>query len=186
MMNDVLTVEKLIARINAGYNPDFLFFWGHTPRSDGRIGKQCLSQWWEGSPIVLDGTRYATAEHYMMAEKARLLGDDLMRERILNSAGPDKAKSLGRAVRGYDETTWKEHRSGIVMRSNLEKFGQHAALKEFLLATGDQVLVEASPKDRIWGIGLGEDDPDAARPQCWQGLNLLGFALMWVREQLRA
>jgi ribA/ribD-fused uncharacterized protein len=185
MTNAILTVETLIARMNAGFTPDFLFFWGHTPRSEGKVEKQCLSQWWLGSPFTLDGVRYRTAEHYMMAEKARLFGDEAALQKILAADGPDEAKDLGRDVRGYDEVVWKEHRTDIVMQGNLAKFGQDGALKAFLLATGEQVLVEASPYDTIWGIGLRADSAEAAWPQSWRGLNLLGFILMQVREQLR-
>ncbi|MDJ0633261.1 MAG: NADAR family protein [Xenococcaceae cyanobacterium MO_188.B29] len=77
-----------------------------------------------------------------------------------------------------------EYRSPIVVKGNLAKFSQKEALKEFLLNTKERILVEASPRDRIWGIGLGQNNPDAANPYQWQGLNLLGFALMEVRDIL--
>ncbi|GIJ81264.1 hypothetical protein SAMN05443287_12014 [Micromonospora phaseoli] len=107
-----------------------------------------------------------------------------MVERVLTAPHPHAAKTLGGRVAGFDQQTWDEHRFDIVVAGNLAEFGQHAALRTFLLATGRRVLVEASPVDRIWGIGLTRDDPAAADPARWRGLNLLGFALMQVRDVL--
>ena len=94
-------------------------------------------------------------------------------------------KALGRGVRGFEEPIWRQNRSSIVIEGNYAKFSQSAALREFLVGTKHRVLVEASPVDKIWGIGLGADDPHAENPLEWRGLNLLGFALMDVRERLR-
>ncbi|MEY9210715.1 NADAR family protein [Thermobifida halotolerans] len=163
----------------------FLFFWGHRPPRGGGVGPGCLSQWWE-APFTLEETVYRTAEHFMMAEKARLFGDGEAREAVLAAAHPGEAKKLGRTVRGFDETTWVGHRRAVVVRGNLAKFGQHRDLGDFLLGTGERVLVEASPVDRIWGIGLAADDERAGDVSRWRGQNLLGFALMDVREQLHA
>jgi ribA/ribD-fused uncharacterized protein len=111
------------------------------------------------------------------------LTSKLTAEKILSASHPDVAKKLGREAKGFDEAKWVEHRFEIVVRGNEAKFGQNAALKQFLLNTGQRVLVEASPVDRVWGIGLAEDNPEAANPEQWPGLNLLGFALMKVRRQ---
>ncbi len=175
---------QLLDRINHGQTPKYLFFWGHTPNRDGSTSKSCFSQWYEAS-FELDNVRYATAEHYMMAEKARLFGDDAIAAQILNATHPGEAKKLGRLVQGFRDEQWKQHRFEIVVRGNLAKFSQNKALKTFLRQTGDRVLVEASPRDRIWGIGLAADDPSAANPYQWKGENLLGFALMVVRGQLK-
>ncbi|GAA4636501.1 hypothetical protein GCM10023196_086510 [Actinoallomurus vinaceus] len=128
--------------------------------------------------------RYATAEHFMMAGKARLFGDAEAEKRVLADDDPGKAKGAGRKVRGFDEETWAAHRYGLVVAANEGKFGQQPALRDFLLGTGDRVLVEASPYDTVWGIGLSASQPEAARPSQWRGLNLLGFALMDVRAAL--
>lgn len=104
--------------------------------------------------------------------------------RIIDASNPGKAKAIGRKVNGFDEATWVRHRFEIVVRGNLLKFRQHPELGEFLMGTGDKVLVEASPVDRIWGIGLAAEDPAAEDPNLWPGLNLLGFALMEVRDRL--
>jgi len=124
---------------------------------------------------------YPTAEHFMMAEKARLFGDDEARARILKAGSPAAAKKLGRTVRGFTEAAWARARFDIVVAGSRAKFGQNADLAAFLAATGDRVLVEASPVDRIWGIGLAATSPAATQPEKWRGLNLLGFALMVAR-----
>ncbi|WP_306750452.1 NADAR family protein [Saccharothrix yanglingensis] len=164
---------------------EYLFFWGHRTRPGAPVGKQCLSQWFE-APFTEDGRTYPTAEHHMMVGKALLFGDGDTAGRVLRARTPGEAKALGRQVRGFDEDTWVAHRVDLVVRANLGKFGAHDDLRAFLLGTGDRVLVEASPVDRVWGIGLAEDDERAADPAAWRGLNLLGQALMTVRERLRA
>lgn len=120
----------------------------------------------------------------MMAEKARLFGDSNIRNLILSAGSPGAAKSLGRKVAGFEEAAWVAERFEIVVRGNEAKFSQHYLMKEFLRTTGSKVLVEASPPDRIWGIGLALDDDRATKPNLWNGLNLLGFALMEVRHRL--
>lgn len=120
----------------------------------------------------------------MMAEKARLFGDETIRSQILRAGSPGAAKNLGRKVSGFDEATWRAHRFGIVVEGNHAKFAQNNELGDFLRSTGSKVLVEASPKDRIWGIGMERDDEHANNPLLWKGLNLLGFALMEVRRRL--
>jgi ribA/ribD-fused uncharacterized protein len=87
-------------------------------------------------------------------------------------------------VRGFDADRWDAARWEIVVRGNLAKFRQNPELGAFLANTGDRVLVEASPVDRIWGIGLAEDDARAQDPERWRGINLLGFALMEARARL--
>ncbi len=173
--------EQLVSACQQGATLDFLFFWGH--RSAKELTASCFSQWYP-APFQLGDHRYATAEHYMMAEKARLF-DDLPRlSQILDSSDPAHAKALGRKVLGFDPDRWQAAAYDIVVAGNLAKFSQNAALGNFLLNTGSKVLVEASPVDAIWGIGLHRDDPRASQPQDWPGLNLLGFALMEVRERL--
>lgn len=183
--HNIYDVESLLAEVRKGFHHKYLFFWGHRPQKDGQIGKQCLSQWWS-SAFEIDGVVYPTAEHYMMAEKARLFDDNEARRKILSTSHPGTAKKLGREVEGFDEVVWSQHRFGIVVRGNVAKFRQNIELREFLLNTKQRVLVEASPTDRIWGIGLTADDPDVENPEKWKGLNLLGFALMKVRAELQS
>ena len=132
-----------------------------------------------------DGCTYPTAEHYMMAKKAQLFGDEEKFGAILSAPDPSLAKSLGRRVLGFDEERWIAHRFDIAVNGNIAKFDQNPELREWLLATGNAVLVEASPVDKIWGIGLAADDTRAQDPHSWLGINLLGFALMKVRGALR-
>ncbi|MCP9619884.1 NADAR family protein [Nocardia otitidiscaviarum] len=175
---------RLIAEMSAGATPEFLYFWGHTRTPGHEVGRWVLSQWWPVE-FPVGGVSYRSAEHFMMAEKARLFGDEEMRARVLASATPADAKRLGRAVRGFGDATWLAHRYDIVVRGSIAKFGAHETLRGFLVGTGDKVLVEAAPRDTIWGIGLGADRPEAADPASWRGENLLGFALMEARAALR-
>ena len=105
-------------------------------------------------------------------------------ERILAAGHPKQAKDLGRGGAGFDERRWVEHRYRIVVAGNLGKFAQNADERAFLLRTGERVLVEASPVDAVWGIGLAADDPRALDPAAWLGQNLLGQALIEVRAAL--
>lgn len=178
------SVEELSRRTATGKHLEYVHFWGHSPRRDGTVGASCFSQWWP-APFTVDDITYATAEHWMMAGKARLFGDAEAERRAIAAGHPKQAKDAGRGVRGFDEETWQRHRFDLVVEGSLHKFGQHAELREFLLATNSRVLVEASPLDRIWGIGLAADDERAMDPARWRGLNLLGFALMEARQRLR-
>jgi ribA/ribD-fused uncharacterized protein len=141
---------------------------------------------WTESAFTVDGVTYSCAEQFMMAEKARMFGDEATRAEILASASPREHKALGRRVTGFDHAAWEAARLDIVIRGNLAKFGQDPALRAALLATGDKLLVEASPLDRIWGVGLRADDPRIHDQATWRGKNLLGEALMRVRTELRA
>lgn len=177
-----LSKDLLIDSLRQGGQATYLFFWGHKQSGTG-ITKSCLSQWYPAA-FVVDGLKYKTAEHFMMAEKARLFGDRISEQQILSAETPDRAKALGRKVTGFSSEIWEIHRSEIVRKGNLHKFSQRSELGRFLLSTGNQVLVEASPVDSIWGIGLAAEDARANDPSLWQGENLLGFALMQVRDQL--
>lgn len=181
----IRSCEDLLAYITQGGQVKYLPFWGHTPSKDGSISKTCFSQWF-ASPFDVGGVHYPTAEHFMMAGKARLFGDQAALQRILAAPTPGAVKAIGREIAGFDESLWLQHRWSIVVNANLGKFSQDERLKRFLLDSGERVLVEASPLDTIWGIGLAADDPDMANPAAWKGLNLLGFALMEVRDRLRA
>ncbi len=176
---------KLIELIKQGLKPEFLFFWGHTIPKDGTVGKTCLSQWYPAS-FVVDDVVYQTSEHWMMACKARLFNDHEALEKIIRAAEPREAKAIGRTVRNFDDKIWKSHAREFVTVGNVEKFAQNHDMLKFLLSTGDAVIVEAAPRDQIWGIGLGQDNPKALDPSTWRGQNLLGFALMDARSILRA
>ncbi|MGW1612447.1 NADAR family protein [Streptomyces sp. NPDC002285] len=176
--------DVLIREVRAGTRVKYLHFWGHRPRPDGQVSASCLSQWWP-SPFTVAGVSYATAEHWMMAEKARLFGDAEAERRVLGAGHPSEAKKAGRLVRGFDDAVWERERFRIVVEGSVHKFSADVELRGFLLGTGDRVLVEASPVDRVWGIGLAAGDDGAGDPERWRGPNLLGFALMGARERLR-
>jgi ribA/ribD-fused uncharacterized protein len=182
-MNMPITVEQLQQACAAGDSFDYLYFWGHSRAAGAPVGKSCLSQWYP-SAFTLAGICYATAEHYMMAGKARLFDDAEALQRILAACSPNEVKAIGREIRGFDEALWRESRQAIVFEGNLGKFSQNPELARYLLGTAPRVLVEASPVDPVWGIGLAEGDSNAHAPATWRGLNLLGFALMQVRECL--
>src|SRR4051812_9119459 len=150
----------------------FTFFW-----------KSRLSQW-HRAPFVLAGVTFTHAEQYMMYFKALLFGDHEAAARVLAADTPAEQQAVGRTVRGFDEATWSLFREGVVFAGNYARFSQNADQRELLLATRGTTLVEASPHDRIWGIGLAADDPRAKDRTQWRGLNLLGDALTRVREVL--
>lgn len=167
----------------AGKKINYMFFWGQQPSTDGSITKTCLSQWWK-TDFDIDINTYCCMEQYMMAEKARLFNDEEVLEEILKSKSPKQIKELGRKVRNFDEEVWKKKRYSIILNGNYAKFMQNEGLRQYLIGTKDRVLVEASPYDKIWGIGMTADHEHIENPLQWKGLNLLGFALMEVRDEL--
>lgn len=179
------TLEGLKMAFDQGVIPpmDFLYFWGHTEKP-GKVTKACLSQWYP-CQFLVDGVMYNCAEQFMMAEKARVFGDEETLNLILQATAPDVIKQLGRQVRNFDAAVWDKAALRAVFRANLHKFGQDKSLRQFLLATGKTVLVEASPYDTIWGIGLNRQEAEKVSPDSWKGKNQLGFTLMMVRDILR-
>ncbi|MCT4591170.1 MAG: NADAR family protein [Carboxylicivirga sp.] len=176
-------IYKTIKEFQAGTKQKFLFFWGHQKQRNGEISQSCMSQWWPAD-FEIEGVRYKSSEHFMMAEKARLFDDLATREKIIQSKSPGEAKQLGRGVIGFKEDVWLQQRYEIVKCGNFEKFGQNKDLAAFLLSTKNRILVEASSVDTIWGIGLSKESEHCKNPLMWRGLNLLGFALMEVRDEL--
>ncbi len=162
---------------------DFLFFWGHHQKRQ-HIDKSCLSQWFPRE-FRVGAILYTSMEQYMMSQKARLFGDTATEEKIMAATDQGTIKALGRVVAPFDRAIWDRFKSAIVMMGNYYKFAQHADLRSFLIQTGSKILVEASPHDKIWGIGLSEADKRALRPSLWQGQNRLGLALMTVRAELQ-
>ena len=142
-----------------------------------------LSNWYL-SQFSVDEITFSSMEQYMMYKKAVCFQDYDTAGRILETEDVSQIKKLGRKVSNYDENSWNGVRQIVVYRGLLEKFGQNDELKKLLLETGDSVLAECAVKDRIWGIGLSMTDPDRLDRVCWKGQNLLGYALMMVRETL--
>lgn len=121
----------------------------------------------------------------MMYHKALVMNDDETASRVLadENAHPSRAKALGREVKNFDGDLWRDEADRVVVEGNLRKFGQREELRDVLLGTGDRTLVEASPDDKIWGIGFRGDEAEGKEEQ-W-GKNRLGQALMKAREKLR-
>jgi ribA/ribD-fused uncharacterized protein len=150
----------------------YVFFWNGI-----------YSQWYS-SRMTIDGIEYNCCEQYMMHQKALTFGDTIIAEMILESSDPKEQKALGRKVSGFNKDKWDDVCIGIVFKGNLAKFSQNELLKKTLLSTDDKILVEASPYDKIWGIGLAEDHSDIEDPSKWKGLNLLGWSITMVKKEL--
>lgn len=175
-----MTRASLTKRCEAGEDFKYVVFWNNEWK--------CLSQFYEAA-FTIDGIRYRTAEHFYMAEKARMFNDEDSLARILASDTPKKAKRIGSKVKAFDRDRWlaNDHARNVAVRGNMAKFSdpENADIRELLLSTGDAVLAEGSPNDTTWGIGMYPDDDRAKIPQEWKGENLLGFALMDARQSLR-
>jgi len=150
----------------------YTFFWGGP-----------FSQW-APSEILIDGVKYNCCEQYMMAQKALLFKDMEAHDAIMKAQHPSDQKSLGRKIKNFDKETWELVAKSVVFRANDAKFTQHKHYYDDLMATGDTLLVEASPEDKIWGIGLAENDPRVHDESQWQGTNWLGEVITDVRENL--
>jgi ribA/ribD-fused uncharacterized protein len=151
----------------------YTFFWGGP-----------FSQW-APSEILIDGVRYNSCEQYMMAQKALVFNDMESHDAIMKAQHPSQQKALGRKIKNFDKETWEIVAKDVVYRANYAKFTQHKHYYDDLMATGDTLLVEASPEDKIWGIGLAESDPRVHDESKWQGTNWLGEIITDVRNDLR-
>lgn len=150
----------------------FTFFWSGP-----------LSQW-HPSPFEIDGITYNCAEHYMMAEKARLFGDEARLKMIMSAVDPSDQKRYGKMVVPFEKEKWNDVARDVVYRGSYAKYTQNPDLKKQLLNTAGTTLVEASPKDNIWGIGLSKDDPRSRDRSTWLGTNWLGETLTKVRDKM--
>jgi ribA/ribD-fused uncharacterized protein len=136
---------------------------------------------WHRCQFTNDGILFRSAEQFMMYYKAQLMGDVVRANMILQSSDPRDQKRIGRQIYNFDQELWDENKVGIVYAGNRLKFSQNPRLMKKLIATKGKMLVEASPYDKIWGIGLGLDDPDRFDPERWRGDNLLGQILTRIR-----
>ncbi len=143
-----------------------------------------LSNWYL-SDFRIDNIGYSSMEQYMMHRKALIFNDTETAGQILDTSNVGKIKTLGRGVKNYDDIIWNGMRQPIVCRGLMGKFGQNAGLKEMLFSIGDNILAECAVKDNIWGIGLSMKDEKRFELSQWQGWNLLGFSLMYVRDILK-
>jgi len=145
--------------------------------------KDIFSQWYPCN-FIIDHNFFNCAEQWMMYSKALLFKDVEIAKKILETKEPRIQKELGRKVKFFDLSIWNEKAQKIVYQGNFAKFNQNEHLKKILLSTGNKILVEASPHDAIWGVGMSEDNPDILDPKKWKGTNWLGEVLMQVREDL--
>jgi ribA/ribD-fused uncharacterized protein len=155
------------------YDPDrFIFYWNGP-----------FSQW-QYSEFEMRDVKFTSAEQAMMYFKAALFEDMHTAQLILEASEPGKQKALGRKVAGFRQSKWDEHKEDIVTRVNIVKFQQNKGLRRKLFQTGEKILVEASPMDTIWGIGLDAETAALTHPDDWPGQNLLGIIMMRVRNML--
>ena len=151
-----------------------VFFWGGE-----------LSNWFWSKFKYKDIT-FDNTEQAFMWEKANVFCDKETADKILRTPNPKENKKLGRQVTGFNTEEWIMYSYIFMVAVNYCKYSQNPELKEILLSTGDKTLVEASPVDKIWGIGIHWRDDDCLDETKWQGMNLLGKALMHVRDELKA
>lgn len=153
----------------------YVFFWGGF-----------LSQWEPSKFTDSTGLEYNCAEQFMMACKARLMHDRTTLEKIMNSDDPSQQKRFGRSIKNFDAKLWDVYKVSAVVEGNTYKFNQNPMMKERLLQYRTEIFVEASPKDKVWGIGKHEDSITAHTytPEFWDGQNLLGYSLTLVRDKL--
>ncbi|TVL42143.1 hypothetical protein A9X84_11370 [Brachyspira hyodysenteriae] len=177
------SLEKLRKDFNSGKKIDFLFFYGHT-NDKKEVTKSSLSQWYikdfRDNDLVFN-----CMEKYMMYNKALLFDDKDIANEILNNNQPKAIKELGRKVKNFNDELWDKMKYKIVFTGNYYKFSQNTDLRNFLISTKNKVLVEASPYDKVWGIKIKYDDENIENPFYWKGENLLGFALMEVRDEIK-
>lgn len=179
----VYSNERILAERRDGQKREIIYFWGHHPAKDGSVGKECFSQWYMAD-FYVEHIKYCCMEQYMMSRKALLFGDKETNELIMKAGTQGEIKGLGRKVRNFDETIWNEFKMLIVLTGNYYKFSQLTKVRQCLLGSGNAILAEASPYDTIWGIGMAEAEAKQGDICDWRGSNLLGFALMQVREEL--
>jgi len=153
----------------------YTFFW-----------KDKIAQWNMQSFIDEDGVIYNCAEQYMMAKKALLFNDFGSFVKIMGSTSPSEQQKIGRIVNNYNQVIWDNKKEDIVYNGNILKFTQNENLFDILVSTQNSILVEASPYDKVWGVGLAADNQLILNEKNWRGLNLLGKALMKVREDLKS
>ncbi len=153
---------------------DFIYFWGN---------QSPFSNWYK-IDFEVDNITFNCSEQYMMYHKALLFKDHTIAEQILNTKNQKKKKALGRKVSNFNAIIWEEKCREIVYEGNKQKFSQNEDILNDLFETKGKTLVEASPVDAIWGIGLAENDPRAKTRHTWRGKNWLGEVLTQLRDDL--
>lgn len=158
---------------NCRITDKYIFFWGSV-----------FSNWYFRD-FEYEGIKFKNSEQMYMWLKAKHFKDDETAELILQTPHPKKNKALGRQVKNFNDEEWMVNSFSAMVAANYGKFNQNPELKRLLLSTDDLTLVEASPYDKIWGIGLHWEDDACLDENNWKGMNLLGKALMRVRDAIR-
>lgn len=185
--NDIYTLVKLQEAWKKGRRFKFVYFWNFEKEDVllDEFNETCLSQWFPSDFVDDNGRKYNSCEQYMMAQKAILFKDNETLEKILANSNPAEIKKLGREVKNFDQDKWQENCQEIVFKGNLYKFSQNEKLKRYILSVPlDNIFVEASPFDAIWGIHLSAHKASKKTPLQWEGTNYLGFQLTKVRDYL--
>ena len=170
-----MNVQDVINKFNNREKLEYVFFW----RTNSYFSN------WYPSDFVVDGIKYWCTEQYMMAKKAELFGDREIYNLIMHCDSQREIKALGRKISNFNESVWVKNRERIVFEGNYAKFTQNPMLKSYIVKQKNKILVEASPYDRIWGVGIDSSDIGfISNPYNWRGLNLLGFTLMKVRDKI--
>jgi len=154
-------------------NEQYTFFWNGP-----------FSQWFP-SKFKVGEQEFNCAEQFMMYSKAIFFDDKKIADQIMQSTSPRDQKKMGRQVKNFDESNWNQVAKSFVYVGNMAKFSQNPNLLEILMKTGDTILVEASPYDRIWGIGLDEVEAKTLPPEQWRGTNFLGLVLTQVKNDIK-
>ena len=174
-------VQHTAAALDCQAMPDITdaaYFWMPEDKPYG-----ALSHWYPASTRDNNGNSFPTVEHYMMYHKALVFDDQAVAQEVLSAGSPAEAKKAGRRVHSFDSKKWAAHRESIVFDGNYLKFAQHEVLRRLLLKTGDKPLVEASPEDKLWGIGYSAEDAPQ-HLEDW-GQNLCGKIIERVRAKLQ-
>ena len=137
------------------------------------------------SEFTCDDIKFSSMEQYMMYQKAVTFRDYDVAKDIMETDDVAEIKALGRKVKNYSDVIWNGMRQIVIYQGLFAKFQQNAILKQRLLETGDSIIAECAVRDTIWGIGLSMKDTKRFDINEWQGTNLLGFALMAVRKELK-
>lgn len=153
---------------------NYIFFWNGI-----------FSQWKRNFPFVIDGMTFNCAEQYMMYKKAMLFNDEDMADCIMDEEHPRDQQDWGRKVKNFNKDLWEANCKQFVFDANYAKFTQNPTIKDSMMLTEDKLFVEASPNDKIWGIGMSEDDEGVENPANWKGTNWLGEILTQVKRKIQ-
>ena len=164
-----------------------VFFWSQKSKTNNGLGEECLSNWYPCEFIdPITKIKYFNTEQWMMEKKADLFKDRKIQEQILRTKDPKTCKDLGRKVKKFNKNIWFKNCKLIVKSGCFLKFSQNEKLKNYLLSTSNRLIVEASPYDCIWGIGMSEECAKKTDIHEWSGKNYLGECLMKVRNMLKS